>query len=182
MKRERLWSVMVGLQTHGLETKCTVPMTVIASDEQEANERAKQFCADVRASGDRLTLSKSRPIDPADYLLNHLPAGSGAAMSVEHEPTPYTFEKSDEQCAYVYNDGPVCSVWVNEDFPGDVGRARATATAEFIVRACNAHYDLLAAIGKLLCPMCKNPIDQTCRCMAAAGAHKAIAKAKGGAS
>ena len=69
----------------------------------------------------------------------------------QHTPTPWTveYDNSDESDGgQWFNIGPA-TVWYSYRSPPEV-EARAKTDAEFIARACNAHYDLLAACKAVL--------------------------------
>jgi hypothetical protein len=77
-------------------------------------------------------------------------AREGEAVSTEHTPTPYEIDaegvhiiQKREDCFYV-------EVATTETPVSQATRAEQNATAIFIVRACNAHDELVAALVELV--------------------------------
>jgi len=107
---------------------------------------------------------------------------------------PMTQEQAQKHSPLPWHVGP----FYKSDIESQSGRIaecvslktpRAEANAEFIVRACNSHHELLAAL-KLACAAIEPPADdmrchkglcspaQCARCSRAAKIHAALAKAE----
>ncbi len=99
-----------------------------------------------------------------------------------HTPLPWETQMGEE--AREINSSPatgqswkaIANVPANDLGSAEVTDDEATANAQFIVRACNAHYELLAACQRLLAT---NGHIDGCICTACESGHGAIAKAKG---
>ena len=81
--------------------------------------------------------------------------------TVKHTPTPYEavgLENPDNQIVYIKSDtspdGDICDFYHVIDHGENKGhiflKDKARANAEFIVRACNSHEDLITTIKRFL--------------------------------
>lgn len=66
----------------------------------------------------------------------------------DHTPTPWKYQRQIESDFISGRNHPTYPIYTNGGKFGNPAEAKSEADAEFIVRACNSHDDLLAACSE----------------------------------
>lgn len=69
---------------------------------------------------------------------------------MNHTPTPWTLEQGNEHCKLFSANGPTGWQFIGEIHTGHACNTDYRKNAEFIVRACNAHEELVKALQGVL--------------------------------